>query len=581
MYTQPEYQSTGKYPPPPDYETADEAIDFWLDTVAGWKNKETGREYSDDEWLARVMSGTSARFELLDGTLCRCTSAVSIKNGENKTSDSILVGPAKWRTVGIARSAVLKGDGSEKYPALDEYEFDDPLAPWWDNGTVGHGGMEIKANSTEGVLSLFHTLLGRSELDLDYGKTDRTVSEEIADLEAKRKHLENKIEMNESIAQSREREAQARALDPYSVYLAQGLLVEAQGLRQENAALRQQVQVIDERIRILKAKQQYLLENDPGYDETMPDHEKKTLEEGWNNAKDTYDDNPPSPRSNVWLFGFKLERGRNIAAAYHSMSHGGGVKNTFLYNDSRLIDVKSYSNSQFGVFYFAGTGYYWWDMPLLERSHEWTEKSGFNALGNEVFRVYKSHFDLYQGLPNPLKQRQVNSENFDYLDHERPLDMTDMTELGNWLQQYPPYGAYVFHVTTRLSDSLDVRMRDIVEPPAKNIDVPLSYNQPLYRPPYNDGYLDPVHLGGAFPQFLYFNDRHAPVRYDRALGWEKPFDDGCNHEDFNFSTSTDYLRSPFSDGGNRVVAGANGVLHVFDAVQGRMDFNAETLEKIL
>jgi hypothetical protein len=40
------------------------------------------------------------------------------------------------------------------------------------------------------------------------------------------------------------------------------------------------------------------------------------------------------------------------------------------------------------------------------------------------------------------------------------------------------------------------------------------------------------------------------------------------------------IRSPFTEGGTRVITGANGVLHVFDDQLGRMDFNAETLEKI-
>jgi hypothetical protein len=260
----------------------------------------------------------------------------------------------------------------------------------------------------------------------------------------------------------------------------------------------------------------------------------------------------------VWPFGFKVIPGQNIAAAY--------FKTNFLYNDSRMKAVQCFCDGKFGVFTFVAAGYYWWDVPFVERSHTWDEQTGFNALGNPTYQVWKSHFDLYMGLPNPLKQKD--------LFHEKPPGTGDGTLLGDWLQKYTPYGVYVFNETELLSKNLDTDLADDIEPPQEN---PMPQLRDRTRPPYHQGWYDPKHPIG---DYLFFNDRHAPVRYDRVLGWQKPFEDLCSHRDFEFRSSLEYLRSPVTGGGDRIVVGANGVLHVFDDRLGRNDYNAETLEKI-
>jgi hypothetical protein len=187
----------------------------------------------------------------------------------------------------------------------------------------------------------------------------------------------------------------------------------------------------------------------------------------------------------------------------------------------------------------------------MERYNSYEEPAGSNALGNEMYRRYKSHFDLYLSLPNPLPHKQ--------LDHESPETAEDLTKLGDWLRKYTPYGAYVFNREENVSKNLDFERTDMIDP--------------IYDKKYTD-------IKHPYGDFLYFNDRTAPVRYDRALSWEKPFDDQCDHQDFRFESSLDLLRSPFTGEGDRIVVGANGILHVFDDNLGRMDFNAETLEKI-
>jgi hypothetical protein len=281
---------------------------------------------------------------------------------------------------------------------------------------------------------------------------------------------------------------------------------------------------------------------------------------------DMFEGDTPQTISNVWPFGFSLIPGRNIAAAYYCKKESRAPK--FLYNDSRILTVKCFCDGQFGVFYFVAAGSYWWDTPFIERAHTWSEQTGFNALGNPTFRVIKTHFDLYMGLPNPLRQKD--------LEHERPPDSGDWAQTGEWLQKYTPHGAYVFNRDMLVSINMDQQMNDDIEPPQLPTTIPLKERT---RPPYNQGWIDTNHLA-EYGDFLFFNDRHAPVRYDRALTWAMPFETNCRHDDFKFSNSVDHLRSPFTEGGDRVVVGANGVLHVFDDKLGRMDFNAETLTRI-
>jgi hypothetical protein len=413
-----------------------------------------------DHWKAT----NQARMALLDGTKCYASAAhvQLVSQGKYGQGDTIRVGPAKWKTKGIARPAVIVNN-KEIYPAVHEYEFNDPLAPWWDGGKTGRNPNTLHGDSTEGVMSLLQTLTGIHAGE-DFGK------------------------------------------------------------RTERNAM-------------------------------------------------------------TWPFGFRVIPGKNVAAAYY--------KTTFLYNDSRMTDVQCYADGAFGVFTFTGAGYYWRDIPLIERSHERSEILGPGALeGTYISQVWKSHFDLYMGLPNPLPQKS--------LAHELPGMGEDWTQLGEWLQRYVPYGAYIFNRRERLSDSFDADCQDEIEPPMESSFPEL---EKLFCPPYHRGFYDPDH-DHTCGHFLWFNDRHAPVRFDRALGWAKPFEDHCEHRDYEYGESMDYIRSPFTDGtnntawggqrnrpavlrysddapgGNRVVVGANGVLHVFDNALGRMDFNAETLIKI-
>jgi hypothetical protein len=189
----------------------------------------------------------------------------------------------------------------------------------------------------------------------------------------------------------------------------------------------------------------------------------------------------------------------------------------------------------------------------LGKSHSWDQIVGYADDGDEIITMHDSRFTLHLGLANMLPQ--------DVLEHEIPTNLTSQTALEEWLARYIPYGAYVYQRSTRLSSSGNTLPSDI-EPNLRR---------------WNDTLNNPKHPYG---EFMFFNDRSAPVRFDRALGWERPFDDQCDHRDYHFNRSTDFVRSPFTGAAERLVVGANGVLHVFDAVLGRMDFNAETFEKI-
>jgi hypothetical protein len=497
-------------------------IDEWLNEWLGSPDEEEDKPDAD-ECLEQWESTNDAKMVLLDGTVCN-----AVKGHVRKTDDkSVAVGPARWRTTGVARPAVLDDKGNIKYPAVGEYEFDDPLCPWWEGGT-GLSHHEIRANDTGGVLSLMKTLLG-SDADMGDRRYIPSKDERIALLEQTIAIKEHRITYLNGLIRSLELQIAGLVYDPIMSALIPSLQESIKGHQIEIGHVTAEIETLRASLVTLHA---------------MPD-----FTGGYADIKDRYTTN------NTWLFGFRLKQGKNIAAAYY--------KTTFLYNDSRLQDVKCFCDGAFGVFSFTGAGHYWWDTPLIRRKHRYEERKGTNALGNPTYTIYESQFDLYQGLPNPLPHKQH--------DHEIPQNTEDMTALGDWLQKYVPYGAYVFNRTHQVSGSLDGEMSDYVEPPSNT-------EHAGVKPPYNAGYLDPKHPYG---DFLYFNDRHAPVRYDRALSWEKPFEDHCDHRDFRFGESLDFIRSPFTEGGDRVVTGANGVLHVFDDRQGRMDFNAETLERIV
>ena len=204
------------------------------------------------------------------------------------------------------------------------------------------------------------------------------------------------------------------------------------------------------------------------------------------------------------------------------------------------------------------------DFGLTEAQVEQRKRQGLVNFKQK--RITKTHFDMYLGLANPMPQGDLN--------HEFPSDSQNMQQMGNWLNKRTPYGAYVFEGSRLVSKNMDAEQDDDIEPPNPNPPTDLVEK---FRPPYHKSWRDTDHPYG---NYLFFNDRNAPVRYDRALGWSKPFEDQCNHRDYSFSTSTDLIRSAVASGGNRMIFGSNGVFHVFDATMGRMDFNAETLEDI-
>jgi len=466
----------------------------------------------EDWWkLYNALSDMDPRKQglvLLDGTPCIVTAIGSYLCEEKKKDGTqpVWIGPTKWRT-------------QRKDKSNTEYEFDDPFAPYWEKG------QDRKINSPEGTMSLLRTLFGDDFTydEVEAGIDPLTSAERaVRSREQQLLHIERQIDLQTTVTNA----VCSTPGKQGECSLEQGQLIGLQGdlaRAEANLVLAQQ-------------RYEYLLANPSAADSSQY---------------------PSDSRSGgTWLFGFRVKKGQNIAAAYY--------KTTFLYNDSRMRSVKSYCDGAFGVFYFSGAGYYLWDTPVIERENSYEEEAFTNALDNVVYRYYKSHFAVYQGLPNPLPHKQLG--------HEFPRNTEDWAALGDWLQKYTPYGAYVFNRTDRLSDLTHVSYIDDIEPPFHEDKGRLDN-----RPPYNEGFKGSDH---PFGDFLYFNDRNAPVRYDRALSWERPFDDQCDHQKFQMDTSLDLLRSPFTAAGDRVVVGANGAIYVFDDKLGRMDFNAQTLESL-
>ena len=499
-----EYEPVSKppvttYEPTPGIETEEDAINRWMDE-------------------------NTAELILLDGTVCRPKSARLMKVDDQTAK----VGPGTWETTDIYRPATAPNKWGRSYPEITEYTFDDPLAPWWDEGQ-----QETKEDG-DGTLTLFKSLMDVEDLAFDRGVDGMTLEQRIKNTE---KQISNLYSQLEDLERRKHMAYQTWMAYPDTVYDAPF----KQRYWAEYKGYEAQIDTISGiRIPLLKAKLRGL----------------------WNQAMNGGPDVPEESKqvdgTNTWLFGFRVVPGRNIAAAYYRAS--------FLYNDSRLRSVKSFCSGQFGVFYFTSANFHWIDTPFVERSSHYTEQTDIGFNGMPVYKIIDTHFSLYQMFPNPLSLHD--------LDHEIPGGVLDMETLGVWLQKYTPYGAYVFHQTQLLSQTLDTEWSDEIEPP---YEIPTMEVSEKTHPPYNKEWRDT-----RFPygDYLFFNDRNAPVRYDRALSWAKPFEDNCTHSNFNFDSSLDYLRSPFTGEGDRLVVGANGVLHVFDSVMGRMDFNAETLEKI-
>ena len=495
-----------------DGEEPEAAVERWMETVVNAvdENGEPDRE-------------KRPRMVLLDGTECEVIEARIMQT----RGDSVIVGPGRWRTIGIARPPVLDTKGGILYSAISDYEFDDPLAPWWgSNGAPTQPALDLPTKEAgEGAMSLMRTLLGINTIR-EFSSTDKDP------LELLRIRLQNLKAAKEEIPRLvRNKELEAAALAPGigNIHFVRAIEVEIQGLQRRYAQLDGEIALTE--LQIIR------VENGESPSMVLPPSPDDRITEG-----------------NEWLWGFEFKLGRNVAAAYYCEPESRAPKYLGI-NDPRMRDVKCYCNGNFGVFYFVGHKSYWWDTPIIERSSYYSEKSGVNALGNDTYRIIRAHFDMYLSISNPLSHKE--------LDHEIPQDTYDMLVMGDWLRKYTPYGAYVFDKTTLVSASSDEGAADQIEPPFDK----------------EKRFMDDAHTR-HYGRFLFFNDRNAPVRYDRALSWEKPFEDHCNHSDYKFDSSMDYLRSPFTEGQDRLLTGANGVLHVFDTALGRMDFNAETLEKI-
>ena len=497
---------------PYDLEDAGGAVDRWMETVVNAVDAE-----GNPDW------GKRPKLVLLDGTECEVVAARMMQT----RGDSVIVGPGRWRTRGIERPPVRDSQGDILYPAVTDYEFDDPLAPWWgNNGEPTQPALDLPTKeSGEGTMSLMRTLLGMNTVwDFNDASADP--------LELLRTKLRHLIAAKEEIPRLiRNKELEAAALAPGwgNQHFVRAIEIEIQGLQLRYEQLDREIALTQEQIRRVEAGEPPPV--------VIPPNPADRITEG-----------------NEWLWGFEFKLGRNIAAAYHCEPESRDPQYLGV-NDPRLLDVKSYCGGQFGVFYFVGHKPYWWDTPIIERSSHYAEKAGVNALGDDTYKIVRTHFDMYLSLPNP----QVHKE----LDHEVPQDTYDMLAMGDWLRKYTPYGAYVFDKAILVSANSDEGAADQIEPPFDE----------------EKRFMDDAHMS-HYGRFLFFNDRNAPVRYDRALSWEKPFEDACDHNDYRFDASTNYLRSPFTEGNDRLLVGGNGVLHVFDANMGRTDFNAETLEKI-
>jgi hypothetical protein len=146
-----------------------EGIESETDALQAWMAENTDEENPDRAVLI-----------LIDGTVCRVKSARVFQSGDF----DVKIGPAEWITTGVARPAVLDEDGHEKYPAVGEYTFHDPFAPWWDP-------MEQSTMSSgDGVFSLFRTLLGVEEVSEAEDGSNRPLHERIALLEERLEFLE-------------------------------------------------------------------------------------------------------------------------------------------------------------------------------------------------------------------------------------------------------------------------------------------------------------------------------------------------------------------------------------------------------
>jgi len=502
---------------------------------------------------------------LLDGTECECIEAGYIVSGEGKVSDTYRIGPRTWRTTtkwggpDIKRTAVWDKDALDrdvlKHPAVDEFEFNDPLAPWWGSGEGGgtkNDGVVTSGCKGGGTTSLFKTLLGAADVAL--GNEPMTLEQRIEMTKKKIQSIERRIAI---IGEARVENGQVvggtgqilvnwmlclgYSSDWYYRYLAQGFCDNVRYLMQERE---QQL----ERIELEKA---FLLQLQSGQDlPPTTDVENEGVQ-------------------GKWPFGFVVKPGRNVAAAY--------FRTNFLVNDSRMKGVKCYCDFKIGVFSWIGTGYFWWDEPILDRQHIWSEEFDYNALGNPEYRIWKSYFGLFQGLPNTQKYMSLNTE--------RPPGVCDAGRNSEWLIKYPPEGNYVFHAPGELwSKSLDKELKQVIEPIMtwQTVSSWLSTWNMMYAPKYSQGYYDNqlAASGVNHEDVLWTADRHAPVRYDRGLSWEQPYQLNGDHSHFGRHDSSDFNRTPFTEGGDRVVTGSNGVLHVFDRNLGRMDFNAETLASI-
>jgi hypothetical protein len=404
------------------------------DIYEQWYGEERPSQYeSVDEAVAAWKETNTSKMVLLDGTVCKAASARVLE--VNKVG-GIAIGPAQWITEGVARPAVMK-EGKEKYPAVEEYIFNDPLAPWWQEG-------EQRVNSKEGVFSLMKTLLGLKDTGTGAGEAVTTVEQQANIYEKRIQHLENEIDRLAKLIYYKQLEAAAMSSDPMMVHLVTAIQIDIVGLNRSRADAIREKSTVQSQLATLLATGKIVTEELPS----------------GNSGIDS---------GGIWPFGFKVVAGQNIAAAYY--------KTTFLYNDSRMKAVQCFCDGKFGAFYFAAAGYYWWDTPFVERSHTWSEQTGYNALGNPTYQVWKSHFDLYMGLPNPLRQKNLH--------HEEPPGTGDGTLLGDWLQKYTPYGIYVFNETELLSTNLDINLSDDIEPPQEN---PMPQLKDKTRPPYHQGW---------------------------------------------------------------------------------------------
>ena len=489
---------------------------------------ETIQEFKD-WWLDRG----EAKMILLDGAQCKAYEPEIQELKERDPSGQVRIGPRLWIvdvdvSDWVVRDAYVE-NGREIYPAVQGFIFRDPMSPWWDKGKTGQDSEELQAVSTEGTLSLMRSLMGvdiESERDYEHDPV-RAVERQI-------EQLRNRLENNKHLIHAKSLEAAAMQYGWGMQHLIAAINVQIQGLLTENVRL-------EERIRTLTRHLEILLFAPP----TAPPDADGYL-------------------GNRWLFGFTVEPGNNIAAAYYCKE--GSRDPQYLFSDSRLMTVRSYSEGEFGMFYFVAAGYYWWDIPFVERRHRHEVQSGSDSAGLPTYTIYKSHFDLFMGIPNPLSQYDLY--------HEQPANAWNWQTMGNWWNEYTPHGVYVYNKTGRVSDSLDVAGLDDIEPPNP---IPVPQLTEKLRPPYHQGWKDTNHDYG---KYLFMNDRNAPVRYDRALSWDKPFEDDCDRSCFKFRTAIDYLRSAVADSPVRMVFGGNGVLHVFDRRQGRMDFDAATLNPL-